>query len=95
MYAVLDNFHFRVEGLADKSLGALHSFLFPDLRVASLINTPDSYSVLQQHLFQQRDDRLLHPVNSKRKRLYHQHIRKFIHHKARQKIRLPEDYTAA
>ena len=92
--SVLQDLHIGIEGFSDEALPGLHALLKPHPCVASLINAPDPDPVLQKHPPEDLQDLLLHPVDAKGQGLHHQHIRKFVHHKARQPVRLSEDDPA-
>ena len=50
-HAILLNLHQGIEGITDKSLDPLHSFLGPHLRVAALIDAADPDAVFLHHFF--------------------------------------------
>ena len=94
-HAVFQNLYFRVKRLSDKSFQTFHSFLLPDFGVAPFIDPADTDPVLGQYALQDLQDGEFQPVNSQSERFHHQHIRKFIHHQTRQKIRFAENEPAA
>ena len=91
---VLLNLYQCRELRSDESLNQFHSFLLADFYIASFIDTTDVDSVLCENFFNQFYDGFLKTVNSQRKRLYNNHIGKFIYNQTRQEICFSKDQTA-
>ena len=92
---VFHDFHIGIKGFADKAFDTLHALFFPFPGVASLIDAADRDAILFQNTLQFFNNRLFHPIDTQRQRLYHQHIRELIYDHTRNPVRLAENHTAA
>ena len=92
--AILGDLDIRVKLRTDEALIHVHAFLFPNRRVAPLVDAADMDAVLPKNLHEILENHRLQTIHAERERLHHQHILIFIDRKSRESVRLAEDYTA-
>ena len=91
---VLGDLDIRIEFRADEALIHVHAFLFPNRRVAPLVNAADVDAVFPEDCHEILENHRLQTIHAERERLHHQHILIFIDRQSRQSVGLAEDHTA-